>query len=254
MNNDDKAKLNVRFLPKGVQNPQFEQRESGVAHTPYSREVAFYTCIKNGDLEGLKSNMASFMSEALVVGRMSDDNLRQVKYLAVSCITLATRYAVEGGLMESEAYNLSDAYIQTVDKTDSPEEIMNFLIEKATELTMLVKSHRQRLEYPPYIRKAIKVVSARLHERLTCDDVASECSVSAEYLSQKVRRRKFAQIHRHAKTRRVQNSACKRRGIRWNRILFRVLLANALHSVLQKRVRNDPQRVYCRKRNCLRAS
>lgn len=206
MSNDDKAKLNVRFLPKGVQNPQFEQRESGVAHTPYSREVAFYTCIKNGDLEGLKSNMASFMSEALIVGRMSDDNLRQVKYLAVSCITLATRYAVEGGLMESEAYNLSDAYIQTVDKTDSPEEIMNFLIEKAVELTMLVKSHRQRLEYPPYIRKAIKVVNARLHERLTCDDVASECGVSADYLSQKFKKYVGVSLHKYIVTQKLEES------------------------------------------------
>lgn len=183
MDKNDKQ-LNVHFLPKGVSNPQFEQRESGVAHTPYSREVAFYTCVKNGDLQGLESNMASFMGDALVVGRMSDDNLRQVKYLAVSCITLATRYAVEGGLMESEAYNLSDSYMQSVDKMDSPEEIMRFLVEKATELTVLVKAHRQRLEYPPYVRKAIKFVSAHLHERLRCEDVASECGVSADYLSQ----------------------------------------------------------------------
>lgn len=206
MSNDVNSKLKVKFLPKGVQNPQFEQRESGVAHTPYSREVAFYTCIKNGDLEGLKTNMASFMSEALVVGRMSNDNLRQMKYLAVSCITLATRYAVEGGLMESEAYNLSDAYIQTVDKTDSPEEIMSFLIDKATELTMLVRSHRQRLEYPPYIRKAIKAVSARLHERLTCDDVASECGVSAGYLSQKFKKYVGVSLHKYIVSQKLEAS------------------------------------------------
>lgn len=139
MTNEKDTQLNVRFLPKGVQNPRFEQRESGIAHTPYSREVAFYTCIKNGDLQGLESNMENFVRDALVVGRMSDDNLRQVKYLAVSCITLATRYAVEGGLMESEAYNLSDSYIQYVDKTDKPEEIIKFLVAKATELTVLVK-------------------------------------------------------------------------------------------------------------------
>ena len=160
MTNEKDTQLNVRFLPKGVQNPRFEQRESGIAHTPYSREVAFYTCIKNGDLQGLESNMENFVRDALVVGRMSDDNLRQVKYLAVSCITLATRYAVEGGLMESEAYNLSDSYIQYVDKTDKPEEIIKFLVAKATELTVLVKNHRQRLEYPPFVRKAMKYANA----------------------------------------------------------------------------------------------
>ena len=63
MTNEKDTQLNVRFLPKGVQNPRFEQRESGIAHTPYSREVAFYTCIKNGDLQGLESNMENFVRE-----------------------------------------------------------------------------------------------------------------------------------------------------------------------------------------------
>ncbi len=202
----NEKQLNVHFLPKGISNPRFQQRESGVAHTPYSREVAFYTCIKNGDLQGLESNMASFMSDALVVGRMSDDNLRQVKYLAVSCITLATRYAVEGGLMESEAYNLSDSYIQCVDKMDSANDIMRFLVEKATELTLLVESHRQRLEYPPYIRKAIRYISAHLHDRLKCDDVANECGVSADYLSQKFKKYVGESLHGYILSQKLEES------------------------------------------------
>lgn len=181
----DKDMLKVEYLPKGGDNPQFSQRESGVSHTPYSREVAFYTCVKNGDVEGVKSGMASFMGDALVVGRMSDDNLRQTKYFAVSCITLATRYAVEGGLMESEAYNLSDMYIQQIDKMNAPEEITAFLVEKAIEITYLVGKHKQRLEYPPYVRKAIKYINAHLHEKLTGEMIACECGVSADYLSQK---------------------------------------------------------------------
>ena len=120
MTNEKDTQLNVRFLPKGVQNPRFEQRESGIAHTPYSREVAFYTCIKNGDLQGLESNMENFVRDALVVGRMSDDNLRQVKYLAVSCITLATRYAVEGGLMEARRTTSPTPTFNTLTKRISP--------------------------------------------------------------------------------------------------------------------------------------
>ncbi len=185
MSDAQDRKLNVEFLPKGVADPQFQQRESGVAHTPYSREVAFYTCIKNGDLQGLQRNMASFMQESLVVGRMSNDNLRQVKYLAVSCVTLATRYAVEGGLMESEAYNLSDKYIQCVDRMNEPQEIMNFLVDKAIELTQMVYENKRRLEYPPYLRKAIRFIDYNLHNKLSCSAIAKDCGVSADYLSAK---------------------------------------------------------------------
>lgn len=176
-------RFKVEVLPKGIAQPRFEQRESGVAHTSYGREVAFYNCVKNGDLNGVKEQMQGFMSDALVVGRMSSDDLRQAQYFAVSCITLATRYAVEGGLTESEAYNLSDKYIQRIDNMASPEEILDFLAKKAVELTVLVGAHRQRLEYPKHVRQAMKYISAHLHEKIRCEDVANECGVCVSYIS-----------------------------------------------------------------------
>ena len=85
MSNVQDRKLNVEFLPKGVFDPQFQQRESGVVHTPYSREVAFYTCVKNGDLQGLQSNMASFMQESLVFVTPKQARLRKALFTAVIC-------------------------------------------------------------------------------------------------------------------------------------------------------------------------
>lgn len=198
--------LNVEYLPKSGIDPRFLQRESGVSHTPYSREVAFYTCIRNGDVEGLERNMADFVNNALVVGRMSDDNLRQTKYFAVSCITLATRYAVQGGLLESEAYNLSDKYIQSVDKMDTPEKIMPYLLEKAVELTLLVKSHKQRLAYPPYIRKAIKYINVHLHEKINRDALAKECGVSGDYLSLKFKEYVGQGLHKYVLSQKLEAS------------------------------------------------
>lgn len=183
MENKQPIHLNIEYLPKGVANPQFQQRESGVSHTPYAREQEFYSCIKNGDIDGVSAQMEGFLSSALVVGRMSNDNLRQAQYLAVSCITLATRYAIEGGLIESEAYNLSDRYIQCIDNMKTPEEIIAFLPQKAIELAALVKSHAQRLSYPQSVRSAEKYISAHLHDSLRVSDIAAHCGVSASYLS-----------------------------------------------------------------------
>ena len=182
MSDQREDRLNIEILPKG-ENPLFQQRESGVVHTPYSREVFFYNFIKNGDVDGVRGAIGQFVQNALVVGRMSNDSLRQAQYFAVSCITLATRYAVEGGLVEEEAYNLSDSYIQAVDKMTDAADILRFLVEKAVELTFRVKASKKRLEYPPYVRKAMKYVSAHLHESIKCNDVAIACGVSADYLS-----------------------------------------------------------------------
>lgn len=183
MKNKRTHDLKVEFLPKDVNMPVFQQRESGVSHTPYSREVEFYTCIKNGDIDGIYAQMESFLGDTLVVGRISNDNLQQTKYWAVSCITLATRYAIQGGLTESEAYNLSDKYIQSVDNMQTQEEINSFLCNKAFELTLLVNAHKERLAYPKRVKVALKYIDTHLHEPINSSDVAKECGISVNYLT-----------------------------------------------------------------------
>ena len=175
--------IKIEFLPKSVRDPIFEQRESGRAHTPYEEEIRFYRLIKDGNVEAVKAAISLFLDKVLIVGRMSNDNLRQAQYFAVSCITLAVRYAIEGGLSQSVAYNLSDKYIMQVDAFTKQEDIFAFLTEKAVELASMVESSRQRLQYPPHVRKAIRYVDSHLHERITGSQVAEECGVSSDYLS-----------------------------------------------------------------------
>ena len=175
--------VKIEFLPKDVKDPLFEQRESGRAHTPYEVEVEFYSCIERGDVKAVQATMSMFLGSSLIVGRMSNDNLRQAKYFAVSCITLATRYAIVGGVEQSIAYNLSDSYILHIDGLSAAEEIFAYLTEKALELTRLVSEEKRKKAYPLHVRKGIKFINIHLHEKLDAKSVARECGVSKDYLS-----------------------------------------------------------------------
>lgn len=53
-------------------------------------------------------------------GYLSDDPLKNAKYRFVTTITLATRFAIEGGMDEEDAYNASDLYIQDLDNCKTP--------------------------------------------------------------------------------------------------------------------------------------
>ena len=110
----------IQIVPQEKTGPIFAQRESGVRHTPYQAETAFYNCIKAGDCALLERKMEEYFQSGFVVGRLSDDPLRQMQYWAVTSVTLATRAALEGGLDELHAYNFSDRCIQTVDKLQNP--------------------------------------------------------------------------------------------------------------------------------------
>ena len=144
----------IEIVPTG-RDPVFEQREAGVAHTPYETEKVFYSCIRAGDAEGVRRFFDDYLSQGIVVGSMSSDPLTQMKYFAVCCITLACRYAIAGGLDEKYAFNFSDECIRRVDAMKNGEEIMSFLMSRACELAERVGEKGTAADVPPPVRKCL---------------------------------------------------------------------------------------------------
>lgn len=173
----------IQIAPTSEYDAAFAQRESGIAHTPYQSETAFYDCIRQGDAHLLDEKMQQYFQNGVVVGKLSEDALRQMQYWGVSSVTLAVRAAIQGGLPEMTAYNLSDRYIQSIDKMQSPDEILSYLIEKAGELTALVSGVRGRLRYSPYVRRCMACIERHLHEKITVSFLANEIGITADYLS-----------------------------------------------------------------------
>ena len=93
----------IQIAPTSVYDAAFAQRESGIAHTPYQAECAFYACIRQGDVHLLEEKMEQYFKSGVVVGKLSDNPLRQMQYWGVSGVTLAVRAAIHGGLPERTA-------------------------------------------------------------------------------------------------------------------------------------------------------
>ena len=161
----------------------FSERESGVTHTPYETEVMFYNCIKNGDCEKAEKMMNLLLSQSVIVGRLSDDPLRQMKYWAVCSITLGTRYAIAGGLDETTAFNYSDEIICKIDRMTSAEEIFVLLKDTCINLTSLVAESKNKVSYSAAVRKCIHFINTNLHEKLSLELLSKKCNLSPDYLS-----------------------------------------------------------------------
>lgn len=173
----------IQIIPKAEKSAIFAQREGGIVHTPYQLESEFYNCIKLGDVSLLESKMEQYFQNGFVIGYLSDNPLRQMQYWAVSSITLAVRAAIQGGLDEIYAYNLSDFYIRRIDALQTPEQIVSLLTEKAVELTEMVQKVRGRLRYSPHVRRCITYIERHLHEKLTVAALAEDMGITADYLS-----------------------------------------------------------------------
>lgn len=175
--------LSIKILPDEISSSEFEIREKGIYHTPYRDEIRIFSCIKEGNLEKLIDETKNYKDNSIFVGRMSDTNIMQYRYMAVSMITLATRYAIQGGLNENDAYTFSDKFIQQIDKLNSPDEIIGYMISRIISLTNLVKSCSQKAKHSPYIRKAVIYINQNLNRKISVSQVAKHCGVSADYIS-----------------------------------------------------------------------
>ncbi|MEG0545973.1 MAG: AraC family transcriptional regulator [Oscillospiraceae bacterium] len=173
----------IAMLPKGVKNPIFEQRETGQTHTPYQAEIRFYSCIKEGNSELLINEMDSFFKSGFVIGRMSDNDLRQMQYWATSCIAIGIRYAIQGGLDEMKAFNFADKCIETIDKFVLPEQVVEFLPKKAIELTEMVNRLKISVTYSYHIKICIDYINKNLHNKITVEMLSKVCKLSESYLS-----------------------------------------------------------------------
>ena len=130
-----------------TENFLYEARETGKTHTPFRYEILLFNSIRNGDIEGVTAAIDLYKSSGLIIGHMSDHPLREIHYWAVSTVAIAIHYAILGGLDESEAYQLSDRYIQEIDSFQTMEKCIDYLCEKALELVMRVKDNARIIEY-----------------------------------------------------------------------------------------------------------
>ena len=151
-------------------------------HTSYRAEIRLFSCIQQGDLEKLMQELKSIDS-TITTGKMSVDDLTQYKYMAVSAITLATRYAIQGGLNEKTAYDFSDRVIMIVDALKTRGEILLCLASEIVNLTKMVNKSKVHPSHSPYVKKCICYVNENITNKLSVSLLSEYCGISADYLS-----------------------------------------------------------------------
>ncbi|MGN0523456.1 MAG: helix-turn-helix domain-containing protein [Eubacterium sp.] len=176
---DFSGMINIKVLPSEVAK-SFLEGES-VPHLSYKSERKIFECVKQGDIKSLFNAIKQF--DSIGVGKLSENDLKQYKYMAISVITLAVRYAIEGGLSEEDCYTFSDLFIQDIDAMATTPEIISAMAEGIIKLTNSVADEKKRIKHSPYIRKCIAYINSSLSKRITVSELAEVCGISGDYLS-----------------------------------------------------------------------
>lgn len=176
---DDQFCLSIH---KKLHEVSFAMRESAAIHNPYGQELREQESIRTGDLNALyRSFQETFVGK---FGTLSRDVLRNTKYLAVVVITLASRSAIQGGMIPEVAFSMSDAFIQKVDELRSPGEVMALTRQAEVEYCKSVAALSASKSQHPAVLRCKELIVQQLHFKVSIQELAKELDISPSYLSQ----------------------------------------------------------------------
>ena len=150
----------------------------------YNAEVNLFSQIKYGNRLKLIQKHRNFMF-LHKVGKLSKNNEEKAKkHLIISTITLATRYAIEGGVPQRVSYSLSDLLIQEYDSTKDKINIIDDTLSIMLTFCDQVIKYKSN-DYSPLVKDITTFITTNLYQKITLSDIADQFNYTANHISKR---------------------------------------------------------------------
>ncbi len=164
-----------------ILNVMFDRHEQAMPHNPYDQEVREMDSIRKGDVEMLRQSLQeTYHGE---VGRLSTNDLRQAKNIAICVITLASRAAIEGGLLPEVSFSMVDGYVLEIEKMSNIAKIDATMRQVEFRYAEEVAKIRGKQQKNRLVEQAKNYIFQNLHSDLTLNDIGKQIGINASYLS-----------------------------------------------------------------------
>ena len=163
-----------------------DRKENENYHNTYFFEQEYYGYVERGDVGGLTEFTKIIPS--LSEGSMASDNIRHRKNIFITAITLATRHAITGGLDVETAYQLSDSYIQEMEKMSDSAAITMLLDYAVFDYTRRVSDAKMPNDMSEEIFKCIQYISNHVNQNISVEQLAEMLHIDRSTLSKKFKR------------------------------------------------------------------
>ncbi|WP_337097984.1 helix-turn-helix domain-containing protein [Paenibacillus sp. YIM B09110] len=194
-----------RFLYED--NPELtlsNRRESSLFHSDRDHETRMLRTISNGDKAALLSMMINLPFEgAGVLSKRSQ--LRNIKNLAISGITLATRAAMDGGLHTELAYTISDHHIQHIEELKDARAVDIALMDAFLDFTERVSISKMSSSSRP-IAACKAYIFNHMYEDIPLRKLAELTRLNSNYLSHLFRKETSMTISQYIQKERIEEA------------------------------------------------
>lgn len=214
---DDNQLLELKFLDE-----LDSYKEEQIIRYTLEDERRFMESIQNGDVEKKLTDFAQNMTSQFhmnnknyfeqyygkgKVGLLAKSPFKQIEYIAVSTITLATRAAINGGMDVMTAYSLSDHFLQRLENCSTKEDIYLLLPQIQVEFALKVKEHQAKKSSSTHVEKCKVYISRHKNKKFTIDDIVENVGISKAHLSKLFLQEEGSTIHQYTLNLRTEMGA-----------------------------------------------
>ncbi|HFU7054280.1 TPA: helix-turn-helix domain-containing protein [Bacillus cereus] len=156
------------------------QKDESICHNLYI-EQQLLGAIENGDKESALKYYYEFQQETFS-SLSSFHQLRRHKNICISSITLATRYAIKGGLPSEIAYKIYDLHIQKTEDLKDTESVWDLLRNVFCTFADRVKAQKVQ-QHSKTIAICKNYIFKNIYNQISVKQLAKLANVNSDYLS-----------------------------------------------------------------------
>lgn len=170
-----KKKLDVALIPEIT----LIDEEDAYHHT-YQEEVRTMNYVREGNI---KEITAAGELLANAAGKLSENDFRNERNLAICAVTISTRAAIDGGVSPTKSYQLSDRYINKIDQAKGIVELFEYRKQSLYDFTVLVVEERKKRIHSSYVEQCKDYIRQYYHQKLYLTAIAGALGVSESHLA-----------------------------------------------------------------------
>lgn len=139
--------------------------------------------VKDGDPEKIKHLMNGAVPDLYENAQVSDDESKQMEYMAVSLVTILTRAAVEGGMRTESAHELGDIYLRRIAAVGRGGAFTMLTLRAMLEFASEVKKVKEELRCSSYVEACKTYVAQNLCKNISVGEIGPAIGISRSYLA-----------------------------------------------------------------------
>ena len=188
-------------INKELSQREFFQREYGVRRPEYEKELEFYSAVAAGDINRVKELYKPLDTQCF--GKLSKDELRNMKYHLVITIALIARFCISRGMSSATAYTISDIFINRLDECNSKKGLEDIHRETYMEYASRMQKVNSGEAYSKHIMDCLDLIYENINSGIRVQELAQKLRLTPQYLSKLFKKEVGVNISEYIMQRRI---------------------------------------------------